>query len=178
MSWLFQLLVFTEGSLHSLRWCDDCGGQMSDAMPNRMHFFSHFTRAQSKEYHHCATGCCAEATWKWLQWRLSLTWLRMVADDVKLMNFCIHTAWQKASDFESWHRVVGTAMLQQGEWREREEKRCTLLCYWSVIHVNVIGQFQMCPNSSSKALLECNCIFCWSFLAAKVHSYNLDKQFD
>jgi len=38
-----------------------------------------------------------------------LTWLRAVADDVKLMNLGIHSARQKAVDREGWHRVVRTA---------------------------------------------------------------------
>ena len=40
------------------------------------------------------------------------TWLRVIADDVKPMNFGIHTAWRKATDRIEWRRVVGTATLQ------------------------------------------------------------------
>jgi len=44
--------------------------------------------------------------------RPSLTCLRMIADDVKPMNFGVHTAWQKANDCKEWRRVMGTATLQ------------------------------------------------------------------
>jgi len=55
----------------------------------------------------------------------SWTWLRMVADDVKLMNFGIHTAWRKEVDRKEWRRVVGTA------W--------SLVPSSSHVHVNVLG---------------------------------------
>jgi len=45
---------------------------------------------------HCRYHC--PSSFKLSLGRPILTWLHLVADDVKLMNFRIYTAWQKAAD--------------------------------------------------------------------------------
>ena len=76
---------------------------------SRLRFFGHIARAQSTENHR-------RAVWAAMQkpppGRPSLTWLRVIADDVKPTNFGVHTAWRTANDRKEWRRVVGTATLQ------------------------------------------------------------------
>ena len=82
---------------------------------NRLRFFGHVARAQPTEVHRRAVQAAMQKpppSWKRPPGRPSTTWLRVIADDVKPMNFGIHTAWRKATDRIEWRRVVGTATLQ------------------------------------------------------------------
>ena len=83
---------------------------------SRLRFFGHIARAQSTEDHRRAVWAVMQkpppASCNRPPGRPSLTWLRVIADDVKPMNFSVHTAWWKANDRKEWRRVVGTATLQ------------------------------------------------------------------
>ena len=83
-----------------------CYCDASDTMPaslwyGRLRFFGHIARAQSTEDHRRAVWAAMQKpslSWKRHPGRPSLTWLRVIADDVKPMNFGVHTAWRKAND--------------------------------------------------------------------------------
>ena len=68
---------------------------------SRLRFFGHIARAQSTEDHRRVVWAAMQKSplsWKRPPGRPSLTWLRVIADDVKPMNFGVHTAWRKAND--------------------------------------------------------------------------------
>ena len=76
---------------------------------SRLRFFCHIARAQSTEDHRRAVWAAMQKpplSWKRPLGRPSSTWLRVIADDVKPMNFGVHTAWRKANDRKEWRRVV------------------------------------------------------------------------
>ena len=90
------------------------------------HGFAHIARAQSTEDQRRAVWAAMQKpplSWKRPPGRPNLTWLRVIADDVKPMNFGVHTAWRKANDRKEWRRVWAQQRSSRSRlWREREKK--------------------------------------------------------
>ena len=98
-----------------IRQVTQCQPVSDMARDSTLHFFGHTARAQPTEVHRRAVQDAMHkppSSWKRPPGTPSLTWLRVIADDVKPMNFGVRTARRKAADREEWRRIMGTATLQ------------------------------------------------------------------
>ena len=83
----------------------------------RLRWFGHVARSNATEDHcralSAALGIRPSKFWKRRPGRPRVTWLRSLEDDLKLLNFGLHTAWKKAQNRTGWHEIMDTAKLRQ-----------------------------------------------------------------
>ena len=86
-------------------------------METRLRWFGHVARSDTKE-DHCRAMSAAlnirpNKLWKRRPGRPRATWFRSLEENLKPLNFGLHSAWKKAQNRTGWHEVMNTAKLRQ-----------------------------------------------------------------
>jgi len=77
-----------------------------------LRFFGHLAHSAPEEDHHRVIAAALRPPTDWRRpviGRPRATWLRTIDEDVQPLNYGVHTAWRKARDKDTGHRVVSTA---------------------------------------------------------------------
>jgi len=86
----------TNDTVRSITACSPVSGWVKSL---QLSFFGHFAHTAPEQDHHrvIAAGLGPPADWRRPVGRQRTTWLRTIDDDLKSLNFRVHTAWRKAS---------------------------------------------------------------------------------